>query len=601
MLPHVQAQAIYTSNAAFALGGVPYVPIVGPADDGPLDTPTVITQPSQAVATFGGGPLARWAAKVIRSKKLPVLAVRAAATAASAFSAVGRSTGHGASVVSVHSGSATAINAVVKVLVVVGGTVGGASPAITYQVSIDGGASYGEVTGLSTETSIDIDLGGETLTLDLTTASLVAGEVITVTASYINQGTYGTLNTSLYPGGANTASASVDATSYPNDDYEVLIRFVQGGTLGTAGITYQVSLTNGRRPGDWSQVLALGTALYIVVPGTGQPGVSGSGAKIVLGTGGQTVGTGASLYVRTYAPAVNVGSASSATDALFLNKQNWERVLYASAITDATTATTIDAIFAANYSLTIHGEKSWIANYRIQNDGETTAAYKTAGKAFSALARSLYFGSICFGDCKMVDAITGYTHKRPVALAVGMELASIALDVDIAWTGRPGLAVQLSTDDGNPDCYDDGLYAGEMDDYGFITLRGDQPEGVYVTNPRMFVPAGTNIPMTYHRDLLNIHTRVARDVGRKALSKGLRADKTTGHIEEAAAALLETVMNDVENDTLAPYISNQLISVSRTDNLNADPPTLNISGQLQTKLYPKVIVYTDQIVAAIAG
>ena len=528
MLPSVQAAAIYTSNAAFALDGVPYVPIVGPADDGPLNTPTVITQPSQAMSIFKGGPLAKWAAKCIAVKKLPVLAVRAAATALSAFSAVGRSTGHGASVVSVHTGSATDINAIVKVMIVSGGTVTDGTPDISYQISIDGGITFGTLALLGTLTSIVVALGAHNLTLDLTADTLVAGEVITVTASFVNEGSYGTLNTSLYPGGANTAAASVDATYFSNDDYEILIQIVQGGTLGTAGITYRYSLTNGRETSDWSQVTALGTALYIIVGGTGQVGVANSGAKIILGTAAQTIGSGASLYVRTYAPSFNVASVQDALTALFLNKQSWERVLLASPVIDFATASAVDAIFSANFTDTIHGEKSWIANFRMQNDGEPIETYKTAGKTFSGLARSMFFGSVCFGDCKMTDAITGFFHKRPVALIVGLELASVNPDIDVATTTRPGLGVQLSDDNRNPDCYDDGLYAGEMDDYGFITLRGNQPEGVFVNNPRMFCPLGTNIPMTYHRDLLNLHTRLGRDFFRSALSTGIPANATTG-------------------------------------------------------------------------
>jgi hypothetical protein len=226
-----------------------------------------------------------------------------------------------------------------------------------------------------------------------------------------------------------------------------------------------------------------------------------------------------------------------------------------------------------------------------------------AGQTFSGLGRTFYFGSMCFGDCKAVDAITGDFARVAIAPIVGFELASVKPDIDIAATTRPGLGVQLADDNGNPDCYDDSLYAGTMDDYGFLTLRGDQPEGIFVNNPRMFVPLGVNIPMTYHRDLLNLHTRIARDVGRTLLSHGFDANKTTGYITEADAKDAEKRFNDAENDALVKpnYLSNQNISVSRTDNMNAVTPTLTVSGQLQTKLYPKLIDYTDQIVATITN
>jgi hypothetical protein len=593
MLPRVNVTALYSSNAAFSLAG-DYLVIVGPADDGPVNTPTVLTQPSQALSTFGGGPLVQWAAKAIASKRLPVLAVRTAATAVSAFSAVSRTTGHGTSAVTVDESSTTNVNATVELLVHTGGTVGTAG--VTYQLSSDGGRSFGSLVALGTATSIVVGMGGTAnLTLDLGTGSLVSGELISVTASVIAAGSYGALDTSAYPGGTCTASASIDTSTYPDDDYEVRVRFLTGGALGTAGITYQVSVADGRTSSDWSSVLALGTALSLVIPGSG-------GVRLVLGTSGQTLAADAELAFRCYAPNFNTGSVSSALAALFQNRAyNWEICAFAGAV-DASMALTIDGLFAANFSAVSGGEKYWIANMRMPQAGESTASYMAAGASLSGSARSCFFGSVCFGDCKIVSALTGFLHKRPVALPVALELASVTPNIDIARIDRPALGVLLADDNNNPDCYDDELYNGAMDDYGFITLR-TQPEGVFVTNPRIFSPADSTMSMTPHRMVLNLHTRVARAYFRRALSVDLFADKQ-GHISEADAARLERGVNDAEIDTLRKpgYISNQLITVSRTDDLlNTKPPTLTVSGQVQTKIYPKLINYTDQIVAQISS
>ncbi len=141
MLNSVIANAIYANNAEFAQGGVPFIPIIGPADSGPLNVPTPITQPTQAVSIFAGGPLAQWAAKAIAAYRLPVLAVRTSATALSSFGTPGRSTGHGASVVTVDVSSTTELNTTVVVQVMNGGTVG--VSGITYAVSTNGGQSFG--------------------------------------------------------------------------------------------------------------------------------------------------------------------------------------------------------------------------------------------------------------------------------------------------------------------------------------------------------------------------------------------------------------------------------------------------------------------------
>lgn len=605
MLNQVIANAIYTNNAVFAQSGVPFLPIIGPADDGPLNTPTVITQPSQAKSVFAGGVLAEAAAQAIANKKLPVLAVRCASQQASGFSSVGRSVGHGTSTITVDGSSDTAKNCVVCVMIVMGYPVGVSGGV--YAISLDGGTTYGENHDLGTATSITVDLGGSVgLVLDLGSGTLVTGEVITVTASYVSRGSFGTLNTTLYPGTGGTGSASLTASWYPDNDYEVIIRFVTGGTLGTAGIIYQYTVSNGGLGGDsssdWSQIQALGTSLTITVPGTGtgkQADTYYSGAKVTLGTAAETIVAGAQLSFRCYAPATNAAGILAAINALFLNKQSWERVLIAQqfAESDAGLMASIDAIFASNYAYTVHGEKSWIAPFRIQKNSESSATYTAAGKTFSGTARVLEFGSITFGDCKYVSATTGFFHKRPVAIIAAFELASVTPNIDIARTDRPALPVVLSDNVGNPDCYDAANDNGTMDDYGFLTLV-TQPEGVFVNNPRMFCPVGQNIPMTVHRDMLNLHTRYARDFFRKVIAVGLTADTSTGHIENGQANLLENQVNTIENDLLVKngWLSGQKISISRTDDLTAQPVTLNTSGKLVTLIYPQVINYTDQIV-----
>ena len=62
---------------------------------------------------------------------------------------------------------------------------------------------------------------------------------------------------------AGTAVPSIDASTVPDDDYEVYLQVVAGGVLGTPGVTYQWSLDDGR---TLSAVTALGAALTITIP-----------------------------------------------------------------------------------------------------------------------------------------------------------------------------------------------------------------------------------------------------------------------------------------------------------------------------------------------
>jgi hypothetical protein len=74
------------------------------------------------------------------------------------------------------------------------------------------------------------------------------------------EGSYGTIDVS---GVTGTVVASFHAATKPYGTYEPYFRIVNGGMVGTDGITYVWSLNNGR---DVSNVTALGTATTITIP-----------------------------------------------------------------------------------------------------------------------------------------------------------------------------------------------------------------------------------------------------------------------------------------------------------------------------------------------
>jgi hypothetical protein len=73
-------------------------------------------------------------------------------------------------------------------------------------------------------------------------------------------GSYGTIDDT---GFAGLATVAVDATSEPYITADAQIRFIAGGIVGVAGITYQTRLGYG---GDWSRTMALGTDTSITIP-----------------------------------------------------------------------------------------------------------------------------------------------------------------------------------------------------------------------------------------------------------------------------------------------------------------------------------------------
>ncbi len=71
--------------------------------------------------------------------------------------------------------------------------------------------------------------------------------------------TYGTIDLTGFTG---LATVAVDAASLPYGTYNAGIRFITGGIVGVAGITYQTRLDYGN---TWSRTIALGTASSITI------------------------------------------------------------------------------------------------------------------------------------------------------------------------------------------------------------------------------------------------------------------------------------------------------------------------------------------------
>src|SRR5262245_43531850 len=75
--------------------------------------------------------------------------------------------------------------------------------------------------------------------------------VLTVRADASTPGSYGALDVSF----KGTSVPTLDNTTHPSDEFEGVVRFLTGGTIGKDGITYQWSLDGSR---SMSPAAALG-------------------------------------------------------------------------------------------------------------------------------------------------------------------------------------------------------------------------------------------------------------------------------------------------------------------------------------------------------
>ncbi len=385
-------------------------------------------------------------------------------------------------------------------------------------------------------------------------------------------GVPGTLVTTDWTG---TSIATLDATGLPNDDYEGYLVVVTGGTIGTAGITFQWSLDGGR---TLSPVTALGTAITFAFPGAG-------GVNLDFAAG--TVVAGDTLSFRTTAPNWNATELGTALEALKNTAALWELCHIVGPV-DATAFDAIELKFAA--MLAAGKYRAWVGNARMPNVGETEAQYLSALSGIFASKAAVY-GALCAGAEKLTSSVSGRKYRRPVSFAYAAREASVSEEVNTADINLGPLAgVSIRDANGNADEHDESLNPG-LDDARFVTLRTwDGLGGVYVNRPRLFSAAGSDFELLPHRRVMNLAHAALRSFFLRRVNKPVRVDATTGFILEADALEIEAGARAAMRSALLakPKASGIQFALSRTDNL-LSTKTFTGTGRVIPLAYPEFI------------
>ena len=368
--------------------------------------------------------------------------------------------------------------------------------------------------------------------------------------------------TAITDGVAGTSVVTRGVAVIPIDDYEFRLKVVSGGTIGTAGITFQWSLDDGR---TWSAVTALGTAVTWTAPADSSPaGSAAPGIKIDFAAG--TLLADDNVTFRSSAPHYNSTELASALLALGNSIIAWDLV-HVVGIVDATMFDAIDlkaAAFAASGKF-----RGWIGNTRMPTISEAEAAYKTALDTIFASKATVY-GMLCSGASKLTSSVSGRKYKRPISFAVGAREASVSEEVDTADIKLgPFVGVSIRDANGNVDEHDESINPG-LDDSRFTVLRTwEGYPGVYVNRPRVFSSPGSDFYLLPHRRVMNLARAAVRAFLVKRCSSPILVNKTTGFILETEALEIESGLRAVLRDELLakPKASGTQIAVSRTDNL----------------------------------
>ncbi|WP_437623386.1 DUF2586 family protein [Sorangium sp. So ce1151] len=368
-------------------------------------------------------------------------------------------------------------------------------------------------------------------------------------------GGYGALTTST----AGTSVPTIDNTTEPDDELELVIQFVAGGTVGTTGMTYRVSLDGGRTGLlSTDRTYALGTANNIVVAGTG-------GARVNFAAG--TIPAGFKLSFPTTAPKWNASELAAGLTALRQTKARWT-ALQVYGDMDATGLSTLDAGLEAMHAA--GRERRAVAHVRKPNAGETEAQY------LAALTTALGGSSskrvaLCAGYAKVDSSISRRRYRRPPSVPIAALAAAVSEEIDLAelaYGPLPGVAI--ADGNGNPDEHDEFINPG-LDDQRFTTLRSwEGRAGVWVNNPRLFAPVGSDFLYLQYGRIVDIACTVARTELEPILSRPVEVRKDgSGRIDPNVALAIEGQINARLGSALVGLRKATSVSftLSRTDDV----------------------------------
>lgn len=384
---------------------------------------------------------------------------------------------------------------------------------------------------------------------------------------------YGSVDQTDFDG---TSVVTVDAADVPFDDFEVVVRFPVGGTIGVDGIKLEWSLDGGR---TFSPPTNLGTAVEYVIPTSG-------GITIEFAAG--TIVDDDVLSVLCTAPTWDGDALDDAWDALRDTSHLWEFCQVLGDL-DATSAAVVAARLTGFHNV---GKHRWaLGGYRIPDAGETEEDYLDAfDTEFASFASSDM--AICAGAVKQLSSIARRDYRRPFSSAAAALLSSFSEEVDgaIVPEGRlPG--VRIRDANGNPDEHDEYIRPGLDDARALVARTWDGETGVYINNPRLISAAGSDFDFVQKRRVMNLARTIVDDFMRRRLSKILLVNKKTGFVRETELQSIEASVNQkLEKFLLAkPKASAARLVLSRTDAILEPPYPLTGSLRMIPLAYPKEI------------
>jgi hypothetical protein len=390
--------------------------------------------------------------------------------------------------------------------------------------------------------------------------------------------TAATLGTPIDTGVVGTSDVTADGT--PIDTYELRFVVVTGGTIGTAGIVFKVSLDGGRTYGP---DIALGTATSYLVPHV----IGGASSGVTLHFAAGTLLAGDVFTVPAIEPKWVSGDLTTGVAALVASAQRWDFALLVGK-TSASEAGTWDTALAT--TKTAHKNASGICSARAPTVGESESTWMASITTDFASFVSTR-APVAAGEIALTSPITGRQQLRPVAWAAALRAATLKLGQDIAEVeAGPIEGGSLHDASGNLIVHDEEVTPG-LQAARFITARSIAGlVGVYISDSLLMSSAGSDFKYWQLREVMDRAARISYANLVLKLSKSVELNRTTGFILEREAASVESSVSQAMRDELVPGAATDArTTLSRTDNV-LSTGIITTSTRIIPRGYVKAIV-----------
>jgi hypothetical protein len=372
---------------------------------------------------------------------------------------------------------------------------------------------------------------------------------------------------------SGAGTSVVTTTGAPYDTYSVILKFLTGGTIGVAGITFQYSLDGGV---NWSEVISLGTANSYLIPNTNMTAAFAAGTILAnqLESWEATEPLWAIADVQTAIGKLKAG----------VNTFRFVHVVGKATAANVTTIQTEMDGCATQFRYT--GALCSARDFAAAD--LTEAAWITAITTEFAATSAKRVG-VTAGHYLTVSPLDGWMYRRPLSFALAARLVSKAIHIDAGRVKDGALAgITYSLTDGK--VYHDERNTPGLDTARFATARtliGRQ--GLFITNPMIMAPSGSDFVWWQYRSVMDKACTTARDVLLNFLSSEVRLN-SQGFILEKDAQDIESRLRSAFRDTLVSpgSVSSVTANVSRVDNI-ISTKTINVTIRIVPLGYLKTI------------